>query len=302
MNCMRIALLPTLALFIVNGATSAQTPSVRISMSPDPPVQGTLFEVRAMPLRAGVTAVTGSIAGEPLHFTRTLDGAFSAMAAAPLDLGAALRVGLTVIHMNGAIDTTSVPVNVASGTYALERLSVAPRFGAPPDSAAQIRLARDRALAADVSRNTHSTPRLWSEVILPRNTRITSAFGSGREFNGQIQSRHTGTDLAGVAGSPVVAAARGVIALVDTFFLAGNVIYIDHGAGLVSAYFHLSAQDVMAGDTVEAGQTIGKVGATGRVTGPHLHWVVRYGAISVDPMSLLDFAKATRPPTRPDDS
>jgi murein DD-endopeptidase MepM/ murein hydrolase activator NlpD len=301
MNCMRIALLPTLAIF-VNGATAAQTPSIRISMSPDLPVHGTLFEVRAVPLHAGVAAVTGSIAGEPLHFTRTLDGAFSAMAAAPLDFGAALRVGLAVIHGNGVIDTISVPVNVASGTYPLERLRVAPRFGAPPDSAAQIRLERDRARAAQVSRNAHSTPRLWADVTLPRNTRITSAFGSGREFNGQIQSRHTGTDLAGVAGAPVVATARGVIALVDTFFLAGNVIYIDHGEGLVSAYFHLSAQDVMAGDTVEAGQPIGKVGATGRVTGPHLHWVVRYGAISVDPMSLIGFAKATRPATRPDAS
>ena len=302
MNRMRIGLLPAFAAFMMNGAAYAQTSAVRFSMSPDLPVQGTLFEVRAVPLRPGVTAVTGSIAGEPLHFMRTSDGAFSAMAGAPLDFGSALLVRLTVIHGNGAIDTTSVPVNVASGTYALERLSVAPRFGSPADFATQARLARDRALAAQVSRNAHNTPRLWADVTLPRDTRITSAFGSGREFNGQIQSRHTGTDLAGGTGAPVTAAARGVIALVDTFFLAGNVIYIDHGAGLVSAYFHLSAQDVMAGDTVAAGQPIGKVGATGRVTGPHLHWVVRYGAISVDPMSLLDFAKATRPPTRPDHS
>jgi murein DD-endopeptidase MepM/ murein hydrolase activator NlpD len=64
-------------------------------------------------------------------------------------------------------------------------------------------------------------------------------------------------------------------------------VYVDHGAGLITAYFHLSRQDVMQGDTVEAGQQIGLVGATGRVTGPHLHWVARYGSVTVDPRSLL---------------
>jgi murein DD-endopeptidase MepM/ murein hydrolase activator NlpD len=115
-------------------------------------------------------------------------------------------------------------------------------------------------------------------------------FGDGREFNGQVQSRHMGLDLAGPSGEPVVAAARGVVALVDEFHLAGNVVYIDHGAGLITAYFHLSRQDVAKGDTVEAGQQIGLVGATGRVTGPHLHWVARYGSVTVDPGSLLALA------------
>ena len=148
---------------------------------------------------------------------------------------------------------------------------------------------RERALA--VSRASHSTPRLWQEVERPRDARVTSTFGSGREFNGQVQSRHTGLDLAGAVGAPVHAAARGVVALVDTFYLAGRVIYIDHGEGLVSAYFHLSRQDVAVGDTVAARQRIGSVGATGRVTGPHLHWVVRYGALSVDPLSFLALAQ-----------
>jgi murein DD-endopeptidase MepM/ murein hydrolase activator NlpD len=96
----------------------------------------------------------------------------------------------------------------------------------------------------------------------------------------------------------VHAAARGIVRLVDEFDLAGNVVYIDHGEGLVTGYFHLSRQDVAAGDTVSAGQVIGRVGATGRVTGPHLHWIVRYGRISVDPMSLLVIKDVTsRAPT-----
>ena len=78
-----------------------------------------------------------------------------------------------------------------------------------------------------------------------------------------------------------------MVALVAPFYLAGNVVYLDHGEGLISAYFHLSRTDVKLGDIVERGQIIGAVGRTGRVTGPHLHWVTRYGGVTVDPMSVL---------------
>jgi murein DD-endopeptidase MepM/ murein hydrolase activator NlpD len=250
----------------------------QITTTPARPVQGTLFQIHITRTEA---APTGTAAGEPLHFTRT-DNGWQALAAAPLDQGNDLDINITI-----AGNAIRKSISIAPGNYALEKLTVAPQFGTPPDSALQARMDRERERALAVSRASHSTPRLWSDVVKPRDTRITSVFGSGREFNGQIQSRHTGTDLAGAVGSPVHAAARGVVALVDTFYLAGRVIYIDHGEGLVSAYFHLSRQDVAVGDTVTAGQRIGLVGATGRVTGPHLHWVMRYGAISVDPLSVL---------------
>jgi murein DD-endopeptidase MepM/ murein hydrolase activator NlpD len=264
------------------------SPQLRITWTPERPVQGTLFRVH-VPQTIGEARVSGSLAGEPLHFSKTASG-WEALAAAPLDMG--LQLDLMVeIARPANVDSVRAKVPIAKGSYTLEKLTVAPRFGTPPDSALQARMNRERARALAVSRASHSTPRLWNEVLKPRDTRITSAFGSGREFNGQIQSRHTGTDLAGAVGSPVRAAARGVVALVDTFYLAGRVIYIDHGEGLVSAYFHLSQQAVARGDTVVAGQQIGLVGATGRVTGPHLHWVVRYGAITVDPLSFLALGK-----------
>jgi murein DD-endopeptidase MepM/ murein hydrolase activator NlpD len=97
-----------------------------------------------------------------------------------------------------------------------------------------------------------------------------------------------GTDFAGAVGATILAPARGVVALVDTFYLGGNVLYLDHGAGLVTGYLHLSEHLVAQGDTVVAGESLAKVGATGRVTGPHLHWIVRYGVITVDGQSLLD--------------
>ena len=122
----------------------------------------------------------------------------------------------------------------------------------------------------------------------PRPTRVTSPFGNGREFNGQVQSRHTGTDFQGGVGEPVTAAAPGLVRLVDQFYLGGNVVYIDHGGGLSTGYLHLSEAGVAVGDTVAAGQRIGAVGATGRVTGPHQHWILRFGSITVDALSVLD--------------
>ena len=265
-----------------------QSTNVRVTWTPDRPVQGTLFRVHVA-AHDEAERVSARMAGEPLHFSR-VGAEWQALAAAPLDRGAQLELTVEV-SLNGKVDTVRSNIPVAEGSYTIERLNVAPRYGTRPEPAVQARIDRERERALAVSRAAHSTPRMWDKVLIPRPTRITSMFGSGREFNGQIQSRHTGTDLAGGVGAPVRAAARGVVALVDRFYLAGRVIYIDHGEGLVTAYFHLSRQDVGVGDTVEAGQQIGLVGTTGRVTGPHLHWVVRYGAISVDPLSLIAITK-----------
>jgi murein DD-endopeptidase MepM/ murein hydrolase activator NlpD len=91
-------------------------------------------------------------------------------------------------------------------------------------------------------------------------------------------------------GEPIFAANRGVVALVAEFFLAGNVVYVNHGDGLVTGYFHMSQPEVAIGDTVERGQEIGLVGSTGRVTGPHLHWSARFGALTINPSDLLALA------------
>jgi murein DD-endopeptidase MepM/ murein hydrolase activator NlpD len=235
-------------------------------------------------------ALQGEAAGEPLHFASAAAreaGAYEALAAAPIDADSPMRVAVACV-VAGRADSLRAAVALAAADYPLERLRVAPRFSAPPDSTLAARLRREAGLAADVSRRSHETPRLWTEPFRrPRASRVTSTFGSGREFNGTVTSRHMGTDYAGAVGAPVYAANRGVVRLVETFFLGGNVVYLDHGAGLVTAYLHLSAQAVAVGDTVERGAVIGKVGATGRVTGPHLHWITRYGEVTVDPASLL---------------
>ncbi len=280
-----------MAVFLAVPAAHAQDHRINVRWEPDYPVQGRLFRVVVTADRPDqLMGLRGQFAGERLHFRQTGDTEFSALAAAPIDADGEYRMPVAAHWEGGARDSLSMAVPVRAGTYRMERLTVAPEYGSPPDSATLIRMRREAERARAVSRASHETPQLWDAVTHPRATRITSAFGDGREFNGQVTSRHMGTDFAGGVGAPIRAAARGVVALVDRFHLGGNVLYIDHGAGLVTAYLHLSEHLVAEGDTVDAGQLIGRVGATGRVTGPHLHWIVRYGSVTVDPLSLLELA------------
>ncbi len=278
-------------------SASAQLPRVDVRWEPDYPVQGRLFRVI---VDAGwaeyLASIEATFADQPLHFQPLETGEYVALAAAPIEAEGEVRLPIVARWEDGAKDSLVMAIPVRAGDYRMEQLSVAPRYGTPPDSATRARMARESERAREVSRRSHETPRLWEgPVVHPRATAITSGYGDGRAFNGQVTSRHMGTDFRGGVGAPVKAAARGVVALVDEFHLGGNVVYIDHGAGLVTAYLHLSEQHVAVGDTVAAGQVIGAVGATGRVTGPHLHWIVRYGTISVDPLSLLDVAPRDAP-------
>ncbi len=289
-------------------AAGTITPGVRaqvvraadVAWLPAAPAQGSFVQVVVAYRAAGDTlAPTGTLAGQPLHFERDPSGAFRALGGIPISSRATIPLLLALPDGRRGVRDTVVRIPVSEGAFAMERLAVAPRFVERPDSALAARIEEERTRASVVSRHTHDTPRLWTGAFtLPVDGRVTSAFGGGREFNGTIQSRHMGTDLSGQTGTPVYAPNRGIVALVGDFYYAGNVVYLDHGAGLVTVYMHLSEVLVAEGDTVVAGQVLGKVGATGRVTGPHLHWTARYGSISLDPLSLFDtrldaFAVAT---------
>jgi murein DD-endopeptidase MepM/ murein hydrolase activator NlpD len=114
-------------------------------------------------------------------------------------------------------------------------------------------------------------------------------------FNGKKQSQHYGTDLAGAVGAPVEATNDGLVVLARDCFASGKSIAVAHGGGLFSVYFHLSAIDVRPGDRVRRGQAIGKVGQTGRVTGPHLHFGMKVGDLYVDPESVYRLALSLPP-------
>ncbi len=268
-----------------------------LSWHPERPVQGSLFVLRVIPSPGTrLDAASGRAGGETLHFYRSnASGALESMAPAPVGVTDSVEATVTIRDSSGSSHTLTAWVPVSGRSFHHEKLTVAPELGGPLSKKNRARLAGDQAKAREVSRESEHTHRLWTHrVVLPRQGRVTGRFGDGRVFNGQVSSRHMGLDLDGEVGDTVVAAARGVVALVDRFLLAGNIVYLNHGAGVISGYFHLSKTLVEEGDTVKAGTPIGLVGATGRVTGPHLHWVVRYGTTSVDPRSLLDALGTTR--------
>ncbi len=253
--------------------------------------------VNAPPSGDSIVAVTGRMSGEPLHFTKSANDAWHAIGAVSADAKDEARATVIVERVSGKTDTISSSTTIPAPPQSSGRrraLAVAPRFTQPLDSATKARVDRENATAREIGRHSHTTLRLWTAAFLrPRQSAITSSFGSGRMFNGTLTSRHLGVDFRGKTGEPILAANRGVVALVDNFFLAGNVVYIDHGAGIVTAYFHMSRTLVAAGDTVERGQEIGLVGSTGRVTGPHLHWSARYGALTVNPLDLISIGNGS---------
>lgn len=271
------------------GAARAQAPV--FTVAPARPAPGGIVRVTLSPgARSGdsVAAVTGTMSGEPLHFRRARTGVFHAIGAVPVDSATSTSAQAIVAWASGRADTVNKVIVLPAFPPPSEQLAVAPRFGQQLDSALEARVARESALAREIGKRSHERPRLWSAPFArPRPSAISSQFGTGRTFNGQVTSRHLGVDFRGATGAPVRAANRGVVALVDTFYLGGRIVYVDHGEGVVTAYMHLSRALVSVGDTVARGQRIGLVGATGRVTGPHLHWAARYGALTANPLDLL---------------
>lgn len=284
---------PLLCAFLALPATTAvaaQQEGARVSWSPDPPVQGSFVLLAVEPdTHLAVQTVHGTLAGQPLRFERDATGRYRALGGVPIGARQSIPVTVVVETERGEDVHRFARFPVAPGDFRIERLTVAPRFVEPLDSATAARVAAEREAGRAVSGRSLEAPRHWrGPFMAPAAGRVTSPYGSGREFNGRIQSRHWGVDFAGDVGAPVRAPNRGVVALVGDFYYAGNIVYLDHGAGVVSALMHLSETLVAPGDTVERGQVIGRIGATGRVTGPHLHWTTRYGSVNVNALSLLE--------------
>ena len=144
-----------------------------------------------------------------------------------------------------------------------------------------------------------SIAQLWDgEFQLPMTSDITSLFGNKRVFNGQLKSFHNGVDFRARSATPVYAANSGVVKMAENLFYSGNAVVIDHGTGIFTIYAHLSRIDVTAGQLVEKGQRLGLTGATGRVSGPHLHWGVKVKGVAVNPMQLIQLMSSLLPAHR----
>ena len=180
----------------------------------------------------------------------------------------------------------ALPYRIGPKAYAEQRLTVAPRAVdlSPEDLA---RHERERLhQQAVIARFTEPVPRDL-RMQAPVDGRRSSSFGLRRVFNGQARQPHSGMDIAAAAGTPVRAPLAARVADTGDYFFNGQTVWLDHGGGLLSMLCHLSRTDVRAGDSLAAGQPLGAVGATGRVTGPHLHWSVLLNRTSVDPALFI---------------
>jgi murein DD-endopeptidase MepM/ murein hydrolase activator NlpD len=177
-------------------------------------------------------------------------------------------------------------LTVLPKTFATRRLTVDAAFVNP--SAEQAARINDDTARLNGAWASSVPTSLWSGAwARPVPGAANSVFGTRSIFNGEPRSPHSGADFQGAAGTPVKAPNSGRVVLAGNLYFTGNTVVIDHGAGLFSLFAHLRAINVHEGDSVTTGAVLGELGASGRVTGPHLHWAVRLNGARVDPLSLL---------------
>ena len=209
--------------------------------------------------------------------------AWSAVLGVPLDT----VPGRFSLRVEGSSLAEQRHYTVVPHRYAAQRLTVAPRHvELSPEALARHQRERARQ-ALVIGRFSQPLPaqlRMHAPVDGPRS----SSFGLRRVFNGQARSPHSGMDIAASTGTPVVAPLAGEVADTGDYFFNGNTVWLDHGGGCLSMLCHLSAIGVQPGQRLAAGDPLGAVGATGRVTGPHLHWTVSLNRAMVDPAFFLE--------------
>jgi murein DD-endopeptidase MepM/ murein hydrolase activator NlpD len=207
------------------------------------------------------------------------------MALAGIPLSATPGPAQITVQMPGA-EPRIIDYTVRPKQYPVQRLQVAPgKVDLSPEDEA--RAERERVHLQEVIA-TFTQPEPESLAMrAPVPGRRSSSFGLRRVFNGQARSPHAGMDIAAAMGTPVLAPLAGRVVDTGDYFFSGNAVWLDHGGGLLTLMAHLSAIDVKVGDTLRAGDHVGKVGATGRVTGPHLHFGVVLNRTSVDPALFL---------------
>lgn len=248
--------------------------------------QGQALEM-SFPLEPGLTGMTVRWSGHQVPFIRSGDH-WVAIVGVDLDSKPGDHaVDLTYAYEDGHTRVVREPVQVRAEQYPTTELQVEERYGNPnPED--QARAEREAAETSAIY-DTFTPERYWTEAfeVPVHGAKDGRNFGHRRVFNGQARAPHSGADLRAGTGTPIYAANRGRVVLAKNLFFSGNAVYIDHGYGLFTTYLHLSEIDVKVGDMVERGQQLGLAGATGRVTGPHLHWGVRLVDARVDPFSLV---------------
>ena len=264
---------------------------LRVAFSPKRIVNGSacVFTVRST---KKLRTVHGTWLGHALDFAAADNGrTWVSIAAAGLNTAPdryVLEIQAEPASKGGALNgRMTIPVaNAKRKTIVLKELTVAEKFTSP-DAETLKRISAEKELKTRVFGDVAAAPWWSGNFGLPLDSTITEEFGVRRVFNGSTKSEHKGVDFRAFAGTELIAANRGKVVLARELFYEGNCVVLDHGQGLLTIYMHMSRLDVHEGDIVESGQTLGLSGATGRVTGPHLHMSALWYGMPVDPLTLI---------------
>lgn len=269
---------PTVTASPASGAITAAKPAASPTLpAPSVQVMGQLTQGGFIRGKASAGAESVLLNGEALDVAE--DGAFFGA----FDRDAALAHTLVAIFADGTKITRDIAITARE--WDIERVDVARRAGGASESFMRIRRPELARIVAARAKETGAAG--WTQdFVWPVTGRISGNFGSQRIYRGEPGSYHSGVDIAGGDGATYVAPADGVVILAtrEPFSLEGHLLMIDHGNGLNSAFLHSSAILVEEGEAVKRGQPIGRIGATGRATGPHLHWSIKWRDARLDPI------------------
>ena len=266
--------------FIVSlfAAGSIQSATTILAEGPLPLQQTIPGGLTVIPVGDGIEPPAVSFNGQPVMVIRPDEQqSWLAMVGIPLSQKpgeASIKAG-----------NKSIRFGVHDHPYPEQHLTVKKKH-VNPSAAELARIRKEQAQMAAVY-TSFSPPRPWQPMAWPIRGDMSSAFGLKRFFNGEQRNPHSGLDIAAPTGTPILAPADGKVVLTGNFFFNGNSVFIDHGQGLITMVCHMSAINVQQGEEIRAGTLLGKVGATGRATGPHLHWTVSLNNARINPLLLM---------------
>lgn len=282
MSCYRKSLIYTLIILLL-------TPFTAFSFSIKFPEEIKQGEIALISVK-GVKSVEGEFLGSNIIFFKDKNGVFKAFIASDILTAEGEKVlTLKGKKSNRKAFSTKRRITVKNGGFLVEQLIIEGKTE-KPDEDDLIRISREAMILKELWGSSSKEKLFKGEFILPvKDGKISPNFGFKRVINGVEKSPHSGIDIKSREGTEVLAINDGIVMLADNLFFPGNSVIVDHGAGLISMYFHLSEMSVNAGEKVKKGEVIGKVGMTGRATGPHLHLGLRLGNFRINPENLINF-------------
>lgn len=264
---------------VVGVVLSATAPLATADFRPDS-VPGGVAEVRV----AATTAPRPQVqfGNRPVLLQQRHDGWY-ALVGLPLDT----PPGENQVQVETESGVQRQPFQVHDKQYPVQKLTLKNPKMVTPDPADLARIEAERNTQIEVRSRFRDVPITRLDLAQPTEGRLSSRFGLRRVFNGEPRAPHAGLDVAAPAGAAIRAPADGVVTLVDDFYFNGKTVFVDHGQGFVSMVCHLQQADVRVGQPVLRGDPLGRVGSTGRATGPHLHWSVYLNGAAVDPALFI---------------